>query len=96
MTEQEAKNKVTQRLSKDISDEYPLIWVGNVYVETKDTFIIEGATYSNKDDFGEGLAFYAVHKESGKCGLIAPPPGPTIDREYLEKYFSWDTWTVLQ
>lgn len=96
MTEPEAGKKVEQRLAKEVSEEYPLLWVGDVYAETKDSFIIEGATYSGKDDREEGMVFYAVHKESGRCGLIAPPPGPIIDREYLEEDFSWETWTVLE
>ena len=92
---QEAKNKVRQRLLQDANDKYPLIWVGDVYAETKDTLIFEGSNYSGKKDFNEGKALFAVHKENGRCGPFPPPPGPKLDKEYLEKNFSWDTWVIL-
>lgn len=96
MTAQEARKKVEQRLAREVSEDYPLIWVGGVFAETRDAFIIEGATYSGKDDLEECMVCCAVHKESGRCGIIAPPPGPIIGRDYLEQAFSWERWAVVE
>ena len=95
MTETEAKDLVRQRLSQDIDADYPKLWVGNTFAETPDTFIIEGAVYSDKENRDDGYVLCAVHKASGKCGLVLPPPGPALARESFES-FSWDgSWVIV-
>ena len=95
MTESEAKNIVRRRLEQDADEEYPLVWVGDIFSETPDTFIIEGSGYSEKEGIDEGRVFCAVHKTTGRCGLVPPLPGVRLTKE-LFKSFSWDgSWVVI-
>lgn len=96
MTESEAKEIVRHRLEQDIDKECTLVWVGDVYAETPDTFIIEGACYPEKGDINEWSIFCAVHKPTGRCGLVPPPPGPIWTKERLENEFSWDRWVIIE
>ncbi len=99
MTEKEAKNIVRHCLEQEATGEFSLILVGDVYAETSEAFIIEGSWNLKKEEFDEEFALYAVHKITGECGQVFPPLGIIIDKEYLEKNFSWDAswmgmWTV--
>ena len=92
MTEAEAKEIARQRFLREIAENHPSIRVEGIFAETADTFIIRGYIYS-REARKEGAYFCAVHKMSGKCGIIVPLPGPEPTKESL-KGFSWENWLV--
>ena len=94
MTEAEAKERVRQRLSREIDENTPSFRVGEIVAETDDTFIIRGYFSSQGSNAEEGC-YCAVHKASGKCGIIFPPPGFRLTKELFIDCFSWETWPIL-
>lgn len=94
MTEAEAKERVRQRLSREIGENTPSFRVGEIVAETDDAFIIRGY-FSSKGSNAEEGCYCAVHKTSGKCGIIFPPPGFRLTKELFIDCFSWETWPIL-
>ena len=94
MTEAEAKERVRQRLSREIDENTPSLRVGEIVAETDDAFIIRGY-FSSKEVNAEEVCYCAVHKMSGKCGIIIPPPGPKRTKEFFSKCFSWENWPIM-
>lgn len=94
MTEAEAKERVRQRLSREIDENTPSFRVGEIVAETDDAFIIRGY-FSSKGSNAEEDCYCAVHKTSGKCGIIFPPPGFRLTKELFIDCFSWETWPIL-
>lgn len=92
MTGMEAKEIALKRFLQEIDDNHPSVRVEDIFVETADTFIIRGYIYSQEYQ-KEGAYYCAVHKTSGKCGLIVPLPGPEPTKKML-KHFSWENWLV--
>lgn len=93
MTEAEAKEIARHRFLREIDENYPSIRVEGIFAETADTFFIKGYVYSRKAR-KETPCICAVHKISGKCGMIMPPPGPELTKRILEKSFSWESWPI--
>lgn len=94
MTEAEAKDIAKQRFLREVDENYPSIRVGEIVAETEDTFIIRGY-FSSKGSNAEEGCYCAVHKTSGKCGIIFPPPGFRLTKELFIDCFSWETWPIL-
>ena len=94
MTEAEAKERVRQRLSREIDENTPSFRVGEIVAETDDAFIIRGY-FSSQGSNAEQGCYCAVHKASGKCGIIFPPPGFRLTKELFIDCFSWETWPIL-
>ena len=94
MTEAEAKEIALQRFLREIDENHPSVRVEDIFVETADTFIIRGYIYSQEYQ-KEGAYYCAVHKTSGKCGIIFPPPGFRLTKELFIDCFSWETWPIL-
>lgn len=80
------------RFLRELDEEDLSFRVGDIVAETPDAYIIEG--YLVPKDDTEERHFGAVHKVSGRCGIIHPPLGPRITPEFLGT-FSWDRWTVV-
>ena len=94
MTEAEAKDIAKQRFLREVDENYPSIRVGEIVAETEDTFIIRGY-FSSKETNAEEGCYCAVHKTSGKCGIIFPPPGFRLTKELFVDCFSWETWPIM-
>lgn len=93
MTEAEAKDIAKQRFLREVDENYPSIRVDGIFAETADTFFIRGYMYSQKAQ-KEVPCICAIHKISGKCGMVMPPPGPELTKGMLEKSFSWENWLI--
>lgn len=93
ITEAEAKDIAQKRFLREVDENYPSIHVDGIFAETAETFFIRGYMYSQKAQ-KEMPCICAVHKISGKCGIIMPPPGPELTKEILEKSFSWGNWLI--
>ena len=94
ITAAQARECIRKRFSRflqEISEEHLSFRVGDIVAETPDAYIIEGYLVLTND--AEEKYWGAVHKVSGKCGLIHPPFGPRITPEFLSS-FSWDRWQV--
>ncbi len=87
----ECIRKRFSRFLQEIGEAHLSFRVGDIVAETPDAYIIEG--YLVPKDGAEERYWGAVHKVSGKCGLIHPPFGPRITPEFLRN-FSWDSWQV--
>ena len=94
MTEAEAKEIARHRFLREIDENHPSIRVEGIFAETADTFIIRGYIYS-REARKEGAYFCAVHKMSGKCGIIFPPPGFRLTKELFSTCFSWEAWPIM-
>lgn len=95
ITAVQARKCIRQRLSRflqELGEEDLSFRVGDIVAETPDAYIIEG--YLVPRDDAEERYFGAVHKVSGRCGIIHPPLGPRMTPEFL-RTFSWDRWTVV-
>lgn len=95
ITAAQARECIRKRFAlflRELDEEDLSFRVGDIVAETPDAYIIEGYLVP-KDDVEERY-FGAVHKVSGRCGIIHPPLGPRITPEFLGT-FSWDRWTVV-
>lgn len=94
ITAAQARECIRKRFSRflqEIGEEHLSFRMGDIVAETPDAYIIEGYLVLTND--AEEKYWGAVHKVSGKCGLIHPPFGPRITPEFLSS-FSWDRWQV--
>lgn len=93
ITAAQARECIRKRFSRflqEIGEEHLAFRVGDIVAETPDAYIIEG--YLVPRDDGEERYWGAVHKVSGRCGIIHPPLGP-LTPQFLGN-FSWDRWQV--
>lgn len=94
ITPTQARECIRKRFSRflqEIGEEHLSFRMGDIVAETPDAYIIEG--YLVPRDDAEERHWGAVHKVSGRCGIIHPPLGPRIPPQFLSN-FSWERWQV--
>lgn len=94
ITAAQARECIRKRFSRflqEIGEEHLSFRMGDIVAETPDAYIIEG--YLVPRDDAEERHWGAVHKVSGRCGIIHPPLGPRIPPQFLSN-FSWERWQV--
>lgn len=94
LTEDEAKEVARKRLQRGANMLNPRAEVVDVVAETSDAYIIEGFFY-RKNGEKDSMPYYcAVHKVSGKCGVLLLSPQVKPGKDFF-KDFAWSGWPIL-
>lgn len=94
LTEDEAKEIAGKRLQRGANMLSPRAEVGDVVAETSDAYIIEGFFYRKNGEKNSMTYYCAVHKISGKCGVLLLSPQVKPGKDFF-KDFAWSGWPIL-